>query len=221
MGSLRIGSREHGRPRRTRCCEQRARLAFATEAPGELGEIAVLGGQAPDRLVLILRVRARWGSPDDQHATASANLVDRATQPQSKKPGLALQAPASSTADHRGRHWTSEEEELLALHHALNPAQLARLLGRSDAAISRRLCGLGLRRRANRSPHHSVSRVGGEPTPGERVTIERELAADLPRRRIALARRLGYLPDRVLPRPPVRDPLVTAPLAETERGTAA
>jgi hypothetical protein len=52
----------------------------------------------------------------------------------------------------------SEEDELLLLHHALNPARLAALLGCSDVALCRRLCALGLRATARRSPHHPAGR---------------------------------------------------------------
>jgi hypothetical protein len=67
---------------------------------------------------------------------------------------LGINPPEPAPAPRHARRWTREEDELLRLHHALNPARLAELLGRSDAAVCRRLCALGLRARAQRSPHH-------------------------------------------------------------------
>ena len=75
---------------------------------------------------------------------------------------LGLSAPAPSPAPRRARRWTSEEDELLTLHRALNPARLAELLGRSDTAVCRRLCILGLRARAGRTPHHPANHRTGE-----------------------------------------------------------
>jgi hypothetical protein len=88
---------------------------------------------------------------------------------------LGARPPRPAPAPRHARHWTSNEDELLRLHQPLNPARLAELLGRSDAAVCRRLCSLGLRASAQRSPHHPVRRRDGLPTPGERAVIEREL----------------------------------------------
>ena len=76
---------------------------------------------------------------------------------------LGIKTPPPAPAPRRGRPWTSEEDELLRLYAALNPAPLGELLGRSDLAVCRRLCMLGLRARAQRSPHHPVSRTNGIP----------------------------------------------------------
>ena len=78
---------------------------------------------------------------------------------------LGIKPPEPAPAPRHARRWTGEEDELLRLHHALNPGRLAQLLGRSDAAVCRRLCALGLRARAQRSPHHSGNgRVASAPT---------------------------------------------------------
>lgn len=71
---------------------------------------------------------------------------------------LGIDPPRPASAARRAQRWTSEEDELLRLHHALNPARLAALLGRSDVAVCRRLCALGLRATARRSPHHPAGR---------------------------------------------------------------
>ena len=70
-------------------------------------------------------------------------------------PRLGINPPEPAPAPRHARRWTPEEDELLRLHHALNPARLAELLGRSDTAVCRRLCALGLRARAQHSPHYS------------------------------------------------------------------
>lgn len=98
--------------------------------------------------------------------------------------------PRPAPAPHRGHRWTSEEDQLLRLQHSLNPALLAALLGRSDAAVCHRLCTLGVRVSAQRSPHHPVSRRDGLPTPGEQAVIERQLAQGVPP--LIVLRRLDY-----------------------------
>ena len=70
---------------------------------------------------------------------------------------LAIEPPAPAPAPRDARRWTREEDELLRLHHALNPGRLAELLGRSDGAVCRRLCAIGLRAHAQRSPHHPAT----------------------------------------------------------------
>jgi hypothetical protein len=92
--------------------------------------------------------------------------------------------------------WTAAEDDLLRLHPGLNPAILARLLGRTDRAVTIRLSKLGLRAGRERSPHHATPRLGAL-TPGERALLERELETTNPRRLLTLARRLG-LPSTVL-----------------------
>lgn len=71
---------------------------------------------------------------------------------------LGIDPPPAAPAPRTAQRWTAEEDDLLRLHHALNPARLAELLGRSDGAVCRRLCRLGLRAGARRSPHHPGGR---------------------------------------------------------------
>jgi hypothetical protein len=152
----------------------------------------------------------RWSTQDDQRLaqlTAHETTLEAAAQRLGRTPEalrrraarLGAKPPRPAPAPRRARQWTSEEDELLRLQHALNPARLAELLGRSDAAVCRRLCALGLRASAQRSPHHPISRRDGLPTPGERAVIERELAHATPRRRLTILRRLGYSSDRAHP----------------------
>lgn len=103
---------------------------------------------------------------------------------------LTIAPPRARRAGRDGKRWTSAEDELLALHSALNPAALAQLLERSPEAITQRLRGRGLRDGAQRSPHHPVPRAN-QFTPGEHATVTRELRAGGPRRQLALATRFG------------------------------
>lgn len=78
---------------------------------------------------------------------------------------LGIAPPRDPNAPRTGAAWTTAEDELLGLHPGLNPAKLAELLGRSDAAVVRRLAELGLRIGRHRSPHHTapprpLARVG-------------------------------------------------------------
>ena len=104
---------------------------------------------------------------------------------------LQIALPRALAAPRAGLRWTSEEDELLRMHAALNPAVLAGLLHRSASSITQRLRRLGLR--DGRSPRHPASRRGTL-TPGERVTAARELAAGGPARVFAVARRLDVSP---------------------------
>ena len=131
--------------------------------------------QLPDRSLTSLAARARkldlisyarrWSIHDDgrlvQLSTRGGTLEDVAQRlgrtPEAIRrhaSRLGINPPKPAPAPRRARRWTPEEDGLLRLHHALNPARLAELLGRSDAAVCRRLCALGLRARAQRSPHH-------------------------------------------------------------------
>jgi hypothetical protein len=147
----------------------------------------------------------RWSTNDDQrlaHLTARGATLEEAAQQLGRTPEairshtarLAIKPPPPAPAPRSARRWTGEEDELLRLHYALNPGRLAELLGRSDAAVCRRLCALGLRASAQRSPHHPVRRDKGLPTPGELSVIERELGVATPRRRALILRRLEYSP---------------------------
>ena len=131
--------------------------------------------QLPDRSPTSLAARARkldlisyarrWSINDDERlmqlSTRGSTLEDVAQRlgrtPEAIRrhaSRLGINPPERAPAPRHARRWTGEDDELLRLHHALNPARLAELLGRSDAAICRRLCALGLRARAQRSPHH-------------------------------------------------------------------
>jgi hypothetical protein len=109
---------------------------------------------------------------------------------------LGLDLPRSQRAHQSGRRWTRAEDEQLRLHAGLNPATLADLLERSPEAITQRLRRIGLREARERSPHHPVPTRNGL-TPGERLTVVRELRAGGPRRQLALARRLGRAPAEI------------------------
>src|ERR1019366_3931373 len=89
----------------------------------------------------------RWAAASGAHPTPCAYTPSNWE--------FIAQRPA--LASRRARHWTGEEDELLRLHHALNPARLAELLGRSDAAVCRRLCALGLRASAQDRRRHAVT----------------------------------------------------------------
>ncbi|MEJ7797518.1 MAG: hypothetical protein WKF42_03390 [Solirubrobacteraceae bacterium] len=127
--------------------------------------------------------------------------LERAAQLMSRTPDalrararkLGIAPPTSRRTGSTGRRWTSAENELLALHSALNPAALAELLNRSPQAITQRLRRLGLRDGAERSPHHPVA-ARGRLTPGERAVVTRELRSGGPRRHLAVAQRLGLRP---------------------------
>ena len=107
----------------------------------------------------------RWSTDDDQRlmrVTARGTTLEEMAQRLGRTPEairrrasrLAIEPPAPASAPRHARRWTREEDELLRLHHALNPGRLAELLGRSDGAVCRRLCAIGLRAHAQRSPHH-------------------------------------------------------------------
>jgi hypothetical protein len=120
-----------------------------------------------NKLGLISYAR-RWNPFDDQRLR---RLTDRgitlqdASQRLGRTPEairrrasrLGVRSPAPAPAPRHARRWTAEEDELLRLHHALNPGRLAELLGRSGVAVCRRLNAIGLRARAARSPHHPVN----------------------------------------------------------------
>jgi len=191
---------------------------------------AEIAGQLPHRSTASVSTRARklglatyarrWSTQDDQRLaqlTVRGAALEDVAQRLGRTPEairrraarLGARAPSPAPAPRRARHWTAEEDELLHLHHALNPARLAELLGRSDAAVCRRLRVLGLRASAQRSPHHPVSRRNGLPTPGELAVLERELPRASPRRRLMILRRLDYSPSRERPRVAVgRAPVV-------------
>jgi hypothetical protein len=156
---------------------------------------AEIARQLPQRTTTSVAARARklglisyarrWSTGDDQRLmrlTARGTTLEEAAQRLGRTPEairrrasrLAIEPPAPASALRHARRWTREEDELLRLHHALNPGRLAELLGRSDGAVCRRLCAIGLRARAQRSPHHpgngpvarAGARRGANPRPG-------------------------------------------------------
>lgn len=139
---------------------------------------AEIARQLPQRTTTSVAARAhklglisyarRWSTDDDRHLTrltARGSTLEEVAQSLGRTPEairrrasrLGVQPPVPAPAPRQGRRWTKEEDELLRLHHALNPARLAALLERSDAAVCRRLCAIGLRARAQRSPHHPAN----------------------------------------------------------------
>ncbi len=116
----------------------------------------------------------RWSAQDDQRLTrltAEGTSLESLAQRLGRTPEalrrraarLGTRPPAPAPAPRQARRWSEQEDELLRLHHALNPARLGQLLGRSDRAVCRRIRSLGLRDRAQRSPHHPVGRVDARP----------------------------------------------------------
>lgn len=125
----------------------------------------------------------RWTVEDDirlrrilprcsvDHAARLLSRTPEGVRRRARRLGLASPRPPEVT--HAGARWTPDEDGLLRLHAALNPAVLGTLLGRSDHAVVRRLRRLGLRAGRFRSPHHPSSSNGGL-TPGQRALVERE-----------------------------------------------
>lgn len=122
----------------------------------------------------------RWSTQDQlrlMQLTITGSTIEDAAQKLNRTPEairrraarLGIAPPAKARASRDGRRWTPAEDELLRLHHALNPARLAQLLGRSDGAVCLRLRALGLRAAAARSPHHPVSRRNGAAGQTERL----------------------------------------------------
>lgn len=162
----------HPRPRRRFSAweDDVIRDGYTTALP--YAEIArQLAGRSPAsvaararRLGLISYAR-RWSTRDEERLVALAargGTLEASAQRLGRTPEairrrarrLGISPPPPGAAPRRARRWTPEEDELLRLHQALNPARLAELLGRSDGAVCRRMCALGLRTRAQRSPHH-------------------------------------------------------------------
>ncbi|MGN6870021.1 MAG: hypothetical protein ACTHMY_16635 [Solirubrobacteraceae bacterium] len=123
------------------------------------------GLAARARKLELISYARRWSSLEDQRVaqlTASGRPLEDIAQRLGRTPEairrrakrLGIAPPRPAPAPRRTRRWTNGEDDLLRLHHALNPARLAELLGRSDVAVCRRLSVLGLRAGAGRSPHH-------------------------------------------------------------------
>lgn len=135
------------------------------EIARELSHRTAASVAARARKLGLIGYARRWSADEDQRLVAltarGSTLRDAAQQlvrtPEAirrRAARLGIEPPAPAPAPRQARRWTRQEDELLRLHHALNPARLAELLGRSDVAVCRRLCAIGLRARAQRSPHH-------------------------------------------------------------------
>jgi transposase-like protein len=168
---------------------RRDRPSAVAPQPGERG-----GTSAQLGLVSYAR---RWSAQDERRLvqlTVTGNTMEDVAQKLSRTPEairrraarLGITPPMRARAPRGGTRWAPAEDELLRLHHALNPARLAQLLGRSDSAVCQRLGLLGLRAAAARSPHHPVSGRNG--TDGEPARLEAG-AAELNGRRGSAARR--------------------------------
>jgi hypothetical protein len=173
---------------------------IATELPGRSAS-AVAARAAKLGLASHGRI---WTSRDDgalRGLVRDGFELERAAQLLARTPEalrararkLGLAALSSRRSHQVPRRWTPAEDSQLVLHAGLNPALLAELLDRSPEAVSQRLRRIGLRDARERSPHHLVPARNGL-TPGELVTVERELRTGGPRRQLALARRLGRRP---------------------------
>lgn len=173
-----------------------------------------LPGRSPSAVVaragkLGLASYARvWTAVDDQRlqALASAGVpVEEAARMLSRTPealrGRARKlglAPLSTSRGPRARRrWTAAEDDQLRLLIGTNPALLADRLGRTPEAVTQRIRRLGLRETRWRSPHHLVPPQNGGLSPGMMATLLREADTDSPRRRLALARRLGVTVSQV------------------------
>lgn len=159
---------------------------------------AAIARQLPDRSPTSIAARARrlglityarrWSTRDDERLgalSARGCTLEVVAQELGRTPEairrraarLGIRRPAPGPATRRAARWTAQDDELLRLHQAVNPARLAQLLGRSDAAVCRRLCALGLRTSAQRSPHHPGGRRSDAWVPEPRRSARRSDAA--------------------------------------------
>jgi hypothetical protein len=108
---------------------------------------------------------------------------------------LAIQPPPTHRPPTR-RRWTPADDKLLTGQANLDPARLAIQLGRSEAAVRRRLAALGLRQGHERSPHHPIA-AGPRLTPAQQRLLAREYRPGNGRVLVSLANRLGLPPGAV------------------------
>jgi hypothetical protein len=108
---------------------------------------------------------------------------------------LGIRPPPSNRPPTR-RRWTPADDQLLTGQANLDPARLGILLGRSDAAVGRRLAALGLRRGRERSPHHPIA-ARPRLTPAQQRLLAREYRSGSGRVLVSLANRLGLPPGAV------------------------
>jgi hypothetical protein len=109
---------------------------------------------------------------------------------------LGIQAPRDGEPA-RWRRWTPAEDALLARRAGLGPARLALMLGRSSAAVQRRLAVLGLQQDRRRSPHNPVGEWQRHLTPAQRRLLAREFQPGRGRLLLSLASRLRLSPGAV------------------------
>lgn len=172
-------------------CEQIVRELSGRTAPAVAARAAKLGLATYARAWTRSDDRAlRRLNRDGAGLLRAAQLLARTPEALRARTRKLELAPLYSRPPNRqGRPWTIDEDDLLALHAGLNPASLAELVERSPEAVTQRLRRLGLRRGAERSPHHPVAARKGL-TPGELTMVTRELRVGGPRRHLALAQRL-------------------------------
>jgi hypothetical protein len=174
-----------------------------TEIAAQLPQRSKTGVAARARKLGLSTYARRWSAQDDQRLaqlTARGDTLEDVALRLGRTPEairrravrLGVRPPAPAPAPRRAHRWSTDEDELLRMHQALNPGRLGQLLGRSDAAVCRRLCLLGLRAVAERSPHHPVGGQYGRVMPGDRAMIERELVRDSVRTRQTIVRRLVH-----------------------------
>jgi hypothetical protein len=108
---------------------------------------------------------------------------------------LGIQPPPTHQPPTRQR-WTPADDQLLTGHANLDPARLAILLGRSDAAVGGKLAALGLRQGRERSPHHPIA-ARPRLTPAQQRLLAREFRPGNGRVLVSLANRLGLPPGAV------------------------
>jgi len=183
-------------------------LACAEIAHGLPGRTAAAVVARAAKLGLASYARV-WTAADDRRLRTFAESraeVEQAARALSRTPEalrararkLGLPPLRSARTRQPGRRWTALEDDQLRLHVGVNPAVLAQMLGRSPEAVAQRLRRLGLRETRRRSPHHLVPARRGL-TPGQLATVVRELRDGGPRRRLALAQRLGLSPAQLRP----------------------
>jgi hypothetical protein len=146
----------------------------------------------------------RWTAAEDRRLSLLAERgtnLERAARQLDRRPEalrararkLGIDGLRAGSGSRGGRSWTTGEEDLLRANAGANPAVLAELLERTPEAVVIRLRRLNLRAEMHRSPHGPIA-ARQQPTPGERAAIRRAVAAGGPRRRLAVAERLGRPP---------------------------
>jgi hypothetical protein len=108
---------------------------------------------------------------------------------------LGIQPPPSHRPSTR-RRWTPADDQLLTGQANLDPGRLGILLGRSDAAMGRRLAALDLRQGRKRSLHHPIA-APPRLTPAQQRLLAREYRPGNGRVLVSLANRLGLPPGAV------------------------